>query len=74
MASLTTPPAPPPYPVVVQCSIYTVLILMERMIQFIVRNLLFTDSHNVYIGAIDDLYQKMTRFSKPKLFFLHTLY
>ena len=42
---------------------HTVVILMEHMIQ------LFTDSHNVYIWSDDDLYQKIARFSKSKLFF-----
>ena len=49
--------------------IYTVLILMECMIQFNVRNKLFVDSHNVYIymERFDDLYQKIARFSEIEI-------
>ena len=49
---------------------------MECMIQFNVKklSLIMLILITFIYGAIDDLYQKIVRFSKLKLFFLHTLY
>ena len=54
----------------------TVLIPMERMIQFTVRNKLFADSHNVYVWSDWwPLPENCTFFFQNRIyFFLHTLY
>ena len=48
---------------------------MERMIHYLTEEISFSQILMTFIyGAIDDLYQKITHFSKSKLCFLHTFY
>ena len=52
----------------------TVVNQIQRMIQFNVRISILQILITFIYGAIDDLYQENTHFSKLKLFFFHTLY